>query len=529
MKTPTSLAKLLEPKGALRRWGRIAVLALGFALVFGTYFTLADYYRQRGRMNADEGYYAVAARSVMEGKLPYRDFGYTQMPLLPYANGLLMSITGFGLDAQRRINVCWGALAMLTVIVALRRRLGRWEPGLVAAWCVALSPHYATFQAMGKTYAAAGFFLTACFAAVYWGGPIYRRTVAYAVFGALAAGSRLSLALPVGLAIVALLLECDTWKRRAVVVGITAVVPAVLLLPFVLAAREQFLFYAFEYHSASVFVRRSVDQFVELWRLSPAAILCCAAGLTGSFVLVRRKLYTELVLLIAAASSLVVAMIPESAYGEYAVPTMLIAGTTAIAAMWAAGVMPASPFRHVVWLLPLIALLTPLPRLVSDGAKGGDLGALVDAWVGAFTFAQTPKLSEEQRTAGAVEAAADFIRREVPPGEVLASIPIVAVDAGRPVVPHTEMGQFSAMGPDDEGRAARLNLTSLAELTRIVESGKPVAIVKLKGAANWNFQWQSPSLRPQPRDLYARFAQSIDARYTRAFSAGDIEVLTPKD
>jgi len=531
MKKPTTVAKLFKERHeALGRYGRVAAVAIGFVIVFGTYFVLADYYRERGRMNADEGFYAVAARSVMEGKLPYKDFGYTQMPLLPYVNGAMMAILGYGMDSQRRINICWGALALLTAVIAMRRRLGSFEPGLAAAWCIALSPHFAYFQALGKSYAAAGFFLTACFAAIYWGGPIYRRTIAYAVFGALAAGSRLSLALPVGIAIIPLLLESETWKKRLAVVGISGGIAAVMLLPFALAAPAQFSFFAFEYHSASVFVRRSVGQFVELWQLSPAAILCCLAALTGAIALIRRKLYSELVLVAAAASSLVVAMIPESAYGEYAVPTLLVAGMTGIAAMWATGSMAKNPFRHIVWLLPLLALLHPLPRLIGDDrAKGGDLTALAEHCVDAFTFEKREKLPDSLRAAGAVEAVAAYLRKEVPPGEVLASVPIVAVEANRAVVPHTEMGQFSAMGPSDADRAKALNLTTLDELIGIVESREPAAIVKLKGGANWNFQWQSPSLRPQPQELFGSFMKSIDENYARAFESGDLEVLTPRD
>lgn len=530
MKIPGALGRLL-PHGrtdAARRWGRVAAVAIGLIVVFGTYFAFAEFYRERGRMNADEGFYAVAARSVMEGKLPYRDFAYTQMPLLPYVNGLMMTLSGFGMDSQRRINVTWGALALLTAVAVLRRRLGRWEPALAAAWCVAASPHFASFHAMGKTYAAAGFFLTASFAAVLWGGPLFRRAILYAVFGTLAAGTRLSLALPVALALPALLIEAGTWRQRLAVAGISAAVPAAALLPFALAAPAAFFFFNVEYHAASVFVRRSVDQIVEFWRLSPAAILLSLAAVLGSAGLARRRLFTELFLSLAAFLGIATSAISESAYGEYAVPVVLAAATTATAAMWASGAMAQNPFRHVVWILPAIALLHPLPRLVTDSRpRGGDVADLVGAWVGMFTFEQSPPPAGSQRAAGSVEAAAAYIASEVPPGEVLAALPIVAVDAGRPVLPRTEMGQFSAMGPRDESRAKALNLTTLGELRAAVESREPVAIVKLRGNASWNFQWQSPSLSPQPAAVYSGFVKAIEENYSRAFSSGDIEVLVP--
>ncbi len=40
-----------------------------------------------GRLNADEGWYIYASRMVYDGYIPYRDFAFTQMPLLPYVYG----------------------------------------------------------------------------------------------------------------------------------------------------------------------------------------------------------------------------------------------------------------------------------------------------------------------------------------------------------------------------------------------------------------------------------------------------------
>ena len=57
-----------------------------------------------GAQNADEGFYAVATRSVTEGEMPFRDFGFPQPPFVLYANCLPMRIVGFGLFAQRSVN-----------------------------------------------------------------------------------------------------------------------------------------------------------------------------------------------------------------------------------------------------------------------------------------------------------------------------------------------------------------------------------------------------------------------------------------
>ena len=42
-----------------------------------------------GGLNQDEGWYLYAARLVGEGKLPYRDFFFTQGPVLPFIYSVL--------------------------------------------------------------------------------------------------------------------------------------------------------------------------------------------------------------------------------------------------------------------------------------------------------------------------------------------------------------------------------------------------------------------------------------------------------
>lgn len=41
-----------------------------------------------GRINSDEGWYLYASKLVYGGELPYRDFAFTQTPLLPFIYGL---------------------------------------------------------------------------------------------------------------------------------------------------------------------------------------------------------------------------------------------------------------------------------------------------------------------------------------------------------------------------------------------------------------------------------------------------------
>jgi len=479
----------------VRRAARYGLVALGFVVVFGTHLTLTSYYLDSSRMGADEGIYAIAARSAMEGQLPYRDFAYTQMPLLPYLNGLAMALGGFGLTNQRVANIIWSCLALLGVILALRHRLGRWEPGLVAAFAVAASPHWAEMQSIGTSHGAAGMALGLSAAVVLTRFPLRRRAIAFAALGTLAVGIRLSCGPVVAVLALILIAEAPSWKERLVVAAIPAGVAAAGLLPFLIAAPEQMLFNVWYYHLASVFDRRSLAQAIEWWHISPAAILILLTGLMGLPSLIKRREWSVALLLIAALIGVTTPMIPKSAYGVYITPAAIVAATAGVTAFWTVGPAAGNPFRHIVWLLPLLVLYHPLPRTTNVG------------------------------TATEPEAIGAYLREHVPPGPVLTPVPIVAIESDRDVIPGTEMGMFAAMHPRDRKLARRLNLVTIRDLTKLVADQRPAAIVKMKGSSKWNFKWTVPTLRRQPKKNYRKFEVAMRKHYRLAKRFRTMEVL----
>ncbi len=62
---------------------RPSAFALGVSTLFALYLLLAALAVVQGRINHDEGGCLYAARRVLEGDLPYRDFACFQAPLLP--------------------------------------------------------------------------------------------------------------------------------------------------------------------------------------------------------------------------------------------------------------------------------------------------------------------------------------------------------------------------------------------------------------------------------------------------------------
>ncbi len=472
-------------------------IAAGFILVLGVYLVLAVFYLNRSVMSPDESFYAMAAFRVMQGELPYRDFGYTQMPLLPYINGALMKLVGFGFVEQRAINLVWGALGILVVIFSVRSRLHRWEPGFAAAFLVAAAPHWTVLQAMGVAHGAAGCFLVVAASCVIAPMPWMRRAGLIGLFGVLSVGCRLSVAPVVVILCLVPVFEATGFKKRLIAIAIPLGLSLIIIGLFFLASPENGWFYIWEYHVSSRYSPRSLTRALEWWRTAPAAIVVLVAGLATSMRLLRQRSHTVLALLIAALLGVAALMVLKSAYGNYITPVLPVAAMAGVVAVWRVGLSMRWPMSRIVWVLPTLSLLLPLPAV------------------------------EINPSADSIREVADFISENVPPGPLLTPLPIIAIEAGRDVIPGTEMGVFSVMHPRDLVRARDLNLVTLPTLKDLINRQVPAAMVRLKGDSYWNFAWQVPAIDLQPSAAYIEFVQAGTKSYRDVYVGEDFVVSVP--
>ena len=116
-----------------------------------------------GGLNQDEGWYLYAAQLVSEGKVPYRDFFYTQGPLLPVVYSSFVWIwRTWGLLGARILTLSIGACG-LAFAIALARRLvspeRRTAAGLIVFMALGNNLYHLYYQAIPKTYALAALFV----------------------------------------------------------------------------------------------------------------------------------------------------------------------------------------------------------------------------------------------------------------------------------------------------------------------------------------------------------------------------------
>jgi hypothetical protein len=479
---------------------RRAATAAAVAGVLGVYAALAAHYHGASAMAPDESFYSLAAREAIEGRAPYRDFAYTQMPLLPYLNGAILALTDRTLAAHRAVNAVWGAIALLAVMWTVRQRTRALEPALLAGLLVAASPRWVSLQALAVWCAPTGAFLSLALAAALHRGSYWPRAVAFALAAVAACGCRLT-CVPVVAAMALLFALEGGAKRRLLTAALFVGAGVAAIAPFALAAPESFLFDTVQYHLGAAYERNLYAQAAQWWNVAPAVTAGFAVVLFALPRLWRERARTELVLLATGLVALVVPVLPPSAWGVYiaaSVPVAAIAGAVVLHGLAEWG----SPLRRLAWALPALALCL-----------------------------MAPPASAVDPTAEVAEVAA-FIRQKVPPGPLLTPLGVVAVEAGREVIPGTEMGTFSAMAPVERDVAHRMRFAIVPDLTEAVEARVPAAVVRVTAPRTslvWNFRWAVPSMKDQPYAVIEGFESAIKACYKQAKATATMEVLVRKD
>lgn len=208
----------------VRRWSRAA---RADALAFAVQALVLVPFALRRFVDGDEGVYAYASRLAVHGHVPYRDFFYEQMPLLPYVYGAWVYLTG---ESWYSVRVLSALLAVATGTVLhrhVRLRLGH-GPALVALGLYVASALVLGYLTIVKTFALTTLLVVACYVLVAGdGGGRARRFIAAGAFLGLAIDTRLVAAAVLPVFAVASL---SARRLNAFAAGVgAALVPSVVL------------------------------------------------------------------------------------------------------------------------------------------------------------------------------------------------------------------------------------------------------------------------------------------------------------
>jgi len=448
-------------------------------------------------LNADEGFYLAASEAALRGELPYLNFGYTQMPLLPLLNAPLLALAGMDLTGLRASSVLWTLLSLAAAYLLMggKQRPLQATLGLAA---LLLCPSLLAFLSIGKTYAASqAFLLLASSALVLPGRPI-PRLLWLSVFGTLAVGTRSTCApaiLILWLGFLALNHRACGWRPLLLIPLATA---ALLVGPFVALAPDSFWFWNWEFHRAAERPLHPEGLLTDLWHLSPS--LCLATLLSP--VLLRaswRSDRSACLILVSAVGALLINLLVFGNYAEYATP----------------------------YALPVLAGCVRLLSTAFPKRPSWLGGACVALLLGTcLLWAKAPPNEEHQALQSAARAS-EFLGSHTAPGTpVLASMPELPVAAGRPLLFDLVMGKFGVTDELPAERAAKLGLSTLRELQWAVASRHAGAVVLTK-YPRWNFIWTLPSYNSSPLQRQ-RFLWHLGTNYDLAYQDTLYLVFLPR-
>lgn len=429
-------------------------------------------YRQ---VNLDEGWYLWASKLVYEGQVLYRDFAYTQTPLLPYVYGLFQLLFGDGLYVGRVLTVLLAAGAF-GLSAATAHRVGGVEAGYCCLALLIVSVFALAQFTYTATYALTAFLLAAAFFISVADPHETRRNLLATLCLATAVGVRLSVAVALPPFLLYLLLTSQRRWRAALVVTATTLIWLGGLLGFFWLQSGELMYYDIfvfhtdrllkaEWHQLHMYNmgRRTAEDFVIALLLLLTAPIIAVRQLwrgwrlrsNGLFVGQAMVYLTLFVMILALFAVHLLPRTADSYYNALQTPLLCLLGGSVLA-QWPPLELPAR--RHWIWLL--IGLV-----VFAYGAR---------QWR-AFQRDQSVVFPLRNQIT-VVQRAATLLERYIRPGDVLLSFnPHLALESGLRVHPGYEMAIFAYRPTWTEREVKTYHVVNNEQLLHDLRAGVPAA------------------------------------------------------
>jgi hypothetical protein len=458
-------------------------VAMAAALVLG----LANLYL--GDLNQDEGWYLYAGKQVAAGRMLYRDFAFTQAPMLPMVYSLVNPLVDrFGVAGGRFFTMVLGLLAAgFSAFAAARMVPHGWRrhAALAAFALVAVNVYQSYFTTVVKTYALCALFLAA---AAWLLTMAASRRGMWACFAggmllALAAGTRISAgaALPVVFIGLVWQYRLKGWLRWFLFGAGGGLTLLAVFLPFLVGATDGFVFGVLQYHTfreagsavyQAVLKAGFISRFVQAYFVATLLVLMMilwrwlAGREPGHRVLPERVPATGFCWAIGLAISLVHFSAPFP-YDDYQVVVVPVLGAALAAGLvrWMycrmPGADPNSPAtRWIMWSVVLVCAAAAFSSPINQAwmIRGRDR-----IW---WKTKDKPDLVLLQEVG-------QWLRERNPPDAVLLTQDTyVAVEAGLRVPEGMELGPFSYYPDWSDEKAEKLRVMNKTMLEQCIEQAR---------------------------------------------------------
>ena len=455
-----------------------------------------------GGVNQDEGWYLYAARLVGEGKVPYRDFFFTQGPVLPYIYSVMPV---HGLLSGRIVTLAFSAFSVLVAIAFARRLVSKESRNAVSIAVFAMlacNLYHMYFTSIPKTYALGTLFVMSGFLLLS-----YRWNFLAAVAFAFASGTRISLVLILGVVGVGLLVTRFR-TLQWLWFGIGGMFGLFLVYGFFAIDGESLkgLLAAQAYHAG----RGGFDPF-----FAAGAVCRLARGYL-------------------AAGAVMFAVI---ALGKRTQCDCVAADSGSNRLRWMAGVSFAAVFLlqlsapfpyddYQVPLMPLLAVLIAVPFAERSVFCGDAMRYLFPVFVSGMCAIASPllqdwmtngqdrfwSLKKDRSELAQMRDVARKLEKLDPGGTMLLTQDLyLAVEMERKVPEGLDMGPFSYFPGLSDGDAMSINVMNTHRMERLINS----APCRLAAFSGYGFAISVPKGTETPKDVQNRFRELLDAGYEK--------------
>jgi len=458
----------------MRVYAALAIFAFAVLAAFAVWF---------GGLNQDEGWYLYAAQLVGEGKMLYRDFAFTQGPLLPkfYKSFAWVWADGRGLLGARIFTATIGLVGMMLAAGLARMLAGRSSvlstsrsalsteqtaktAGVIAFLLLGCNLYHIYYTAIPKTYALAQLWVMMGFCLLAISARSSGRCKAFLVGAGMAlgyaAGTRLSLGILLAVCGTGLLLNFKRFGWSFLWFGFGGALALALVYgPFLLdAGAREGLVAAQRYHAArggfdALFTVGSLSRLVR-WYLPIFVLLGLGLAEHSSAIFTRSSV------LFTSRSGLSMREDGQAVPDQSATRNFLLwlmgLGFLAVFA-----VQMAAPHPYEDYQVPVMGLLAVVAAVLVSELRGAPLLALGLAWGCSFGSPLLEQwmtngqdrfwtLKKEKSELAQLRDAARLVEALDPGGKTLfTQDTYLAVETGRRVPDGLEMGPFSILTEAD--------------------------------------------------------------------------------
>lgn len=461
-----------------------------------------------GPLNQDEGWYLYAARLFTEGRYPYRDFFFTQGPVMPAVYGLLAPLwSPFGILGGR---ICTALLGLATAFCAagLAGRLVADKNRRFAYYGVlvllTVNLYHGYFTAIPKTYALAGLLFTLAFLCLSYIRSSFAWAAASGLLLAAAAGTRLSLGLALPITGLYLLVTCRKNPKTWLAFGIGGGLGLVLLTSFVLKLDLEAFRFAQIFHQnrgsgGLMFALGSISRLVRGY-LPAVILLIYVLCRQGARPLFASNLFLPLSVLTGIFFLQLFAPFP---YDDYQVPLMPLA-VVCIVVLWCVNIggIETQASRLLIILLISLLYVGVSPMLQEWTVLRQDR-----FWVQIKQKTDLQLLRETAQKIKAFSGECD---------ELLTADLYLAVETGQHVPPGMEMGPFCYFPGLSDSEADRYHVLNRAVLSNVLQKSS----AKVAALSGYAFALKAPEMTPLP-------AAERDLILTEATTSRDLKITVP--